>query len=116
MLLLLLEQTERERVQAMDLLLLLSKIIITIALLGLVSALMKMCEALILKPKRLRSILRKQGIRGPPPSFLLGNIGDMKKSSASKAHQQKGEQAITHNCSSAFFPFFDEWRKSYGNS
>ena len=100
----------------MEQLLLLSKIIITIVLLGLVSALMKMCEALILKPKRLRSILRKQGIRGPPPSFLLGNIGDMKKmkSSPSKA-QQKGEQVITHNCSSAIFPFFDEWRKSYGN-
>ncbi|XP_059435073.1 cytochrome P450 714C2-like [Corylus avellana] len=99
----------------MELRLLLCKIIITIALLGLVSTLMKMCEALILKPKRLRAILRKQGIRGPPPSFLLGNIGDMKKmkSSPSKA-QQKGEQAITHNCSSILFPFFDQWRKSYG--
>ena len=100
----------------MELLLLLVKIIITIALLGLVRELMKMCEALILKPKRLRAILRKQGIRGPPPSFLIGNIGDMKKimSSASKA-QQKEEQAITHNCSSVIFPFFDEWRKLYGN-
>ncbi|XP_059434193.1 cytochrome P450 714C2-like isoform X2 [Corylus avellana] len=99
----------------MELLLLLVKIIITISLLALVSTLMKMCEALILKPKRLRSILRKQGIRGPPPSFLLGNTGDMKKmkSSAKKA-QQKGEQAITHNCSSAVYPVFDEWRKSYG--
>ncbi|XP_059437592.1 cytochrome P450 714C2-like [Corylus avellana] len=101
----------------MEQLLLLSKIIITIALLGLVTTLMKMCEGLILKPKRLREILRKQGIRGPPPSFLLGNIGDMKKmkSSPSKA-QQKGEQVITHNCSSAIFPFFDEWRKSYGST
>ncbi|XP_059434198.1 cytochrome P450 714C2-like [Corylus avellana] len=99
----------------MEQLLLLFKIIITIALLGLVTTLMKMCEALILKPKRLRGILRKQGIRGPPPSFLIGNIGDMKKtkSSPSKA-QQKEEQAITHNCYSAIFPFFDEWRKSYG--
>ncbi|XP_059455045.1 cytochrome P450 714C2-like [Corylus avellana] len=99
----------------MELLLLLAKIIITIALLGLVSKLMKMCEAVILKPKRLRAILRKQGIRGPPPSFLIGNIGDMKKtkSSPSKA-QQKEEQAITHNCYSAIFPFFDERRKSYG--
>jgi hypothetical protein len=48
------------------LLLLLLKIIITIALLGLLTKLMQMCEALIWKPKRLRSILRKQGIRGPP--------------------------------------------------
>ena len=100
----------------MELLLLLSKIIITLVLLAFVTTLMKMCDVLVLKPKRLRSILRKQGIRGPPPSFLIGNIGDMKKivSSASKA-QQKGEQAITHNFSSAVFPFLDEWRKSYGN-
>jgi hypothetical protein len=105
------------RVKAMELLLLLLlKIIITIAFLGLVSKLIQMGDALIWKPKRLRSILQKQGITGPPPSVLLGNTGDMKKmkSSASKA-QQKGEQAITHNCSSAIFPFFDEWRKSYGN-
>ncbi|XP_059433713.1 cytochrome P450 714C2-like [Corylus avellana] len=102
----------------MELLLLLLKIIITIALLGFVSKLMKMCEALILKPKRLRAIMRKQGIRGPPTSFLIGNIGDMKKikSSASKAHQQKAEQAITHNCSSTLYPYFDEWRKSYGST
>jgi hypothetical protein len=100
----------------MELLLLLSKIIITLAMLAFVTMLKKMCDALILKPKRLRSLLRKQGIRGPPPSFLIGNIGDMEKiiSSASKA-QQKEEQAITHNCSSVIFPFFDEWRKSYGN-
>ncbi|XP_059454628.1 cytochrome P450 714C2-like [Corylus avellana] len=100
----------------MELLLLLVKIIITIALLWLVSTLLQMCDAQILKPRRLRSILRKQGIRGPPPSFFLGNIGDMKKmkSSASK-DQQKEEQAITHDCSSALFPFFDEWRKSYGS-
>jgi hypothetical protein len=106
------------RVKAMEVLLLLFKIIITIALLAFVRTLMQMCDSLIFKPKRLRSMLRKQGIRGPPPSFLLGNIREMKKmkSSAASKAPQKAEQAITHNSSSKLFPFFDEWRKSYGNN
>uniref|UniRef100_A0A7N2LHN0 Cytochrome P450 n=1 Tax=Quercus lobata TaxID=97700 RepID=A0A7N2LHN0_QUELO len=87
---------------------------ITIALLGFFRKLIQICDALILKPERLRSKLRKQGIRGPPPSFLLGNINDMKKMKSTASKTQPGEQALTHNCSSAVFPFLDLWRKQYG--
>nr|POE81401.1 cytochrome p450 [Quercus suber] len=101
----------------MDLSLLLLKVMITIALLGFCSKLIQICDALILKPERIRSKLRKQGIRGPPPSFLLGNINDMKKKKKSTTSKiQQGEQALTHNCSSAVFPFFDLWRKQYGST
>ncbi|XP_075646433.1 cytochrome P450 714C2-like [Castanea sativa] len=100
----------------MDLSLLLLKVMITIALLGFFSKLIQICDALILKPERLRSKLRKQGIRGPPPSFLLGNINDIKKMKSTASKTQPGEQALTHNCSSAIFPFFDLWRKQYGST
>ncbi|KAK4593094.1 hypothetical protein RGQ29_017303 [Quercus rubra] len=100
----------------MDLSLLLLKVMITIALLGFFSKLIQICDALILKPERLRSKLRKQGIKGPPPSFLLGNINDIKKMKSTASKTQPGEQALTHNCSSAVFPFFDLWRKQYGST
>ena len=109
------EKYIRQRAKAMDLSLLLLKVMITIALLGFFSKLIQICDALILKPERLRSKLRKQGIRGPPPSILLGNINDIKKMKSTASKTQPGEQALTHNCSSAVFPFFDLWRKQYGN-
>ncbi|XP_050282053.1 cytochrome P450 714C2-like [Quercus robur] len=100
----------------MDLSLLLLKVMVTIALLGFFSKLIQICDALILKPERLRSKLRKQGIRGPPPSFLLGNINDMKKMKSTASKTQPGEQALTHNCASAIFPFLDLWKKQYGST
>ncbi|KAK4593111.1 hypothetical protein RGQ29_017315 [Quercus rubra] len=100
----------------MDLPLLLLKVTFTIALVGFVSKLIQICDTLILKPKRLRSKLRRQGIRGPPPSFLLGNINDMKKIKSNSSKTPPGEQAITHNCSSALFPFFELWSKEYGST
>uniref|UniRef100_A0A7N2R339 Cytochrome P450 n=1 Tax=Quercus lobata TaxID=97700 RepID=A0A7N2R339_QUELO len=100
----------------MDLPLLLLKVSFTIALVGFVSKLIQICDTLILKPERLRSKLRRQGIRGPPPSFLLGNINDMKKMRANSSKTPPGEQAITHNCSSALFPLFELWSKEYGST
>ncbi|XP_028954638.1 cytochrome P450 714C2-like [Malus domestica] len=45
---------------------------------GFVLFVLYVYESLVLKPKRLRSKLEKQGIRGPPPSSILfGNIPDM---------------------------------------
>ncbi|KAL2544612.1 Cytochrome [Forsythia ovata] len=35
---------------------------------------------LVIKPKKLREMLRKQGINGPPPKILFGNILEIKKS------------------------------------
>ncbi|KAK9283324.1 hypothetical protein L1049_011563 [Liquidambar formosana] len=68
------------------------------------------------KPERLRSKLRKQGISGPPPSFLLGNTRDVKKkiqySKPSKVPCDE-EQVVTHNYSSTLFPFHEQCRKEY---
>ncbi|XVF24432.1 hypothetical protein REPUB_Repub13aG0127400 [Reevesia pubescens] len=95
----------------MELPALLARIIATVSLLGFIGLL----DALILKPERLRSKLRNQGIRGPPPSLLLGNFRDAMKMIRYKGSKlPRGDQAITHNCSSLLFPFFDHCRKQYG--
>ncbi|KAF8007016.1 hypothetical protein BT93_K1119 [Corymbia citriodora subsp. variegata] len=63
---------------------------------------------------RLRSKLWEQGIRGPPGSFLIGNLREIKKhqsqsTTPSKSPSQEDQQAITHNCSSKLFPYLDRW-------
>lgn len=100
----------------MELPLLFFRIMITVALLGFISMFIKMCDVVILKPERLRSKLRKQGIRGPRPSFLLGNVGALKKTQSLDSKAQQGEQPTTHNCSSIIFPFLDQWTKQYGDN
>ncbi|XWS56336.1 hypothetical protein CRYUN_Cryun09bG0077200 [Craigia yunnanensis] len=63
----------------MELELVLVNISVTTLWLGFIALIIRLFDALILKPKRLRSRLQKQGIQGPPSSFLLGNLRDLKK-------------------------------------
>ncbi|KAG8375396.1 hypothetical protein BUALT_Bualt10G0095800 [Buddleja alternifolia] len=74
--------------------------------------------SLITNPKKLRKILRQQGIEGPPPKILLGNILEIKKSRADAdkavvtAHPHP---PVIHNTATVF-PFLEQWRKQYGSS
>jgi len=93
-----------------------TKTCISLAVLGFIGLLQLLYNALVAKPRRLRSLLSKQGISGPPPSLLLGNAMEMKlgQSTAVKAHT--GEPPVSHNCAASLFGFFDKWRKQYGIS
>ncbi|KAF8364680.1 hypothetical protein HHK36_033360 [Tetracentron sinense] len=91
------------------------KIFFSLALICLFSLLIHLYNVLFLKPERLRSKLRKQGITGPPPTFLLGNIREIKKTQSTVAKAQTDHhEPLTHNCGASLFPFFDQWRKEYG--
>ncbi|KAJ9705546.1 hypothetical protein PVL29_003547 [Vitis rotundifolia] len=87
------------------------KVFISLALAGVLGLFFRLYNALVVKPKKLRSILRSQGISGPPPSFLLGNIREFKKSQSTAV---KDTSTDTHNCAAALFPFFEQWRNKYG--
>jgi len=63
----------------------------------------------------LRSKLRKQGISGPPPTILLGNLMEIIKSQLSTPNSSPFETLLTHhNTASLIFPKFEEWREQYG--
>ncbi|CBI35565.3 unnamed protein product, partial [Vitis vinifera] len=87
------------------------KVFISLALAGVLGLFFRLYNALVVKPEKLRSILRSQGISGPPPSFLLGNIREIKKSRSTAV---KDSSTDTHNCAAALFPFFEQWRNKYG--
>ncbi|GMH04995.1 hypothetical protein Nepgr_006835 [Nepenthes gracilis] len=68
-----------------------------------------------LKSRRQRSKLTSQGIKGPPPSFLYGNVPEMQRiqSTVTKAPCFNRE-ILAHDYASTLFPYFEQWRKVYG--
>ncbi|KAI9108185.1 hypothetical protein K1719_021058 [Acacia pycnantha] len=65
-----------------------------------------------LKPQRSRSVLQNQGIKGPKPSFLLGNLSEIKciQSKFSNISSCSRAEEWFHS----LFPFLQHWRKQYG--
>lgn len=72
---------------------------------------------LVLKPKRVRLRLERQGIRGPAPSFLLGNIPEIKRIQSQKAQSitPKDHVPVAHDWHSTLFSHIVQWRQQYGN-
>lgn len=93
-----------------------SKILTTIAVIGFLGLVVRLYNSLVSKPKKLRSILRERGINGPPQSLLLGNIRDMKKAVSANCVETPppGQAPLAHNVATVLFPFFEQWRKQYG--
>ncbi|XP_074280046.1 cytochrome P450 714C2-like [Silene latifolia] len=75
-------------------------------------------EILVLKPKRVRLKLEKQGIKGPKPSsLLLGNIPEIiqiKTQLKKSSHDSTLDDSISHDWTSILFPHLKLWQKLYG--
>ncbi|KAE8670647.1 Cytochrome P450 isoform 2 [Hibiscus syriacus] len=99
----------------MGLAFMLLRIVSTLFLVGSIGVVIRLYNSLVLIPGRQRSKLRKQGIRGPPPSILVGNLLQLGKKTESKNSNvtRDGKQAITHSCCSDVLPFLDKWRRQY---
>ncbi|KAL1198352.1 Cytokinin hydroxylase [Cardamine amara subsp. amara] len=60
--------------------------------------------------------LRENGFIGPPPSFPLGNLNDMKKLKMAlvKVEKSKSSTIINHDIHSIALPHFARWQQQYG--
>ncbi|GER42629.1 cytochrome P450 [Striga asiatica] len=65
-----------------------------------------------LTPRRIKRIMEEQGVRGPEPRFLLGNIMEM-ASFISKSTAQD-MPSISHDIVPRLLPHFLAWSKTYG--
>lgn len=94
-----------------------SKILLTVVLGGFIGVLLHLYNVFLLKPEKLRSELRRQGIKGPSPSPILGNIPQMNKIQLqNQSVANHGENInLSHDWASTLFPYFDQWRIEYGN-
>ncbi|KAI9108140.1 hypothetical protein K1719_021013 [Acacia pycnantha] len=83
-----------------------------------VTAIVISCTVLIiwqkmwLKPRRIRSVLHKQGITGPTPSFLLGNLPEIQK--IQSQFSNLSSSSLADQWFHSLFPFLHQWRKQYG--
>ena len=88
------------------------KVLVSVSMIGLLWLLISLYKKLVVKPEKVRGMLRKQGVDGPQPtSWLLGNLMDMKKAQQSSQHQPN---ITSHNVAAAIFPYDEQCRKLYG--
>lgn len=68
-------------------------------------------------PVRAQKKLRENGFVGPPPSFPLGNLNDMKKLKKALVMVEKSKSStkINHDIHSIALPHFARWQQQYGN-
>ena len=59
--------------------------------------------------------LRKNGLRGPMPSFPMGNLGHMKKMLIKgKFSSSSSSGIISHDIHSSSLPYFSQWKGLHG--
>nr|XP_043607879.1 cytochrome P450 714A1-like [Erigeron canadensis] len=85
---------------------------------------LNLLNILWVKPQRLRKKLERQGIRGPKPSFLYGNVSEMQRIQSSAIAKKATHHDTKSNINVDFvgddytcvlFPYFEQWRKQYGS-
>ncbi|XP_027933571.1 cytochrome P450 714C2-like isoform X2 [Vigna unguiculata] len=92
-----------------------SQFFMTIVFLSFIGFLCYLYTSFVEKPNKLLSKLMKQGINGPPPTILLGNILELKKAhSAASKPSSSSKIPSSHNCAALLLPLFDKWRNEYG--
>ncbi|KAJ1387502.1 Cytochrome P450 [Sesbania bispinosa] len=93
------------------------KVVSSFALAAILSWMLYVYGNLWHKSQRVRRKLRMQGIRGPPPSFLHGNLPDMQRIQSQAAKTPTfthSDQFLAHDYTASLFPYFEHWRKQYG--
>ncbi|GMI81544.1 cytochrome P450, family 714, subfamily A, polypeptide 1, EUI-like p450 A1 [Hibiscus trionum] len=99
----------------MELFLVTLKTVFSVALAAAVCYVFHYYTSSWLESQRLRKKLCMQGITGPPPSFLYGNVPEMQRIQlkANKTRRNHSE-IVAHDYTSTLFPYLDHWRKEYG--
>ncbi|KAK7410798.1 hypothetical protein VNO78_01899 [Psophocarpus tetragonolobus] len=97
------------------------KMVTSVAVVGILSWILCVYGSLWHQSQRVRKRLQMQGIRGPPPSFLHGNLPDMQRiqsqvtiAKASTSNSNHSDQFLAHDYTATLFPYFEHWRKKYG--
>lgn len=66
----------------------------------------------LLIPRRIKKIMNKQGVRGPKPRFLVGNLLDM--ASLISKSTSSDMDSINHDIVGRLLPHLVLWSKLYG--
>ncbi|XP_050382859.1 cytochrome P450 714A1-like [Argentina anserina] len=89
-----------------------------ILLIGVSSLVMRLLNEFWFEPRRIRTVLWKQGIRGPRPTFPYGNVPEIQKirsTMINNTHEGLDGQQLNHNWFPSVFPYLHEWEIKYGS-
>lgn len=87
------------------------QIIVSFGAVVILGLFLRLYSALVATPRRLRRLLKEQGIGGPPPAnFLLGNVLEMK----TPPRTPKTLAEHPHNFATELHAVFHKWRRQYG--
>ncbi|WCJ30496.1 Cytochrome P450 714A1 [Euphorbia peplus] len=88
---------------------------------GVFAVIIHLFNSVVIKSRRVKEKLRKQGIKGPSSSsFLYGNLPEIQKITQMNFTAVKfssftgGDDIVAHDYTSSIFPHFEHWRKQYG--
>lgn len=92
-----------------------TKVIFSLVLAGTLLLLGQLYHVLVLNLKRIRSNILKQGIKGPSPVFLYGNIPEIKRIQIqTRSKAAKTTLNISHAWPAILYPHLQQWRDEYG--
>ena len=64
-------------------------------------------------PCRIKHLMEKQGVRGPSPQFLLGNLPE--RTRMREREMQHDMHAISHDIVGRLMPDYVQWSETYGS-
>ena len=85
---------------------------IVASIIFLISKILQICRILIWRPYALTKHFKKQGIVGPPCSFLYGSLHEVKK--MNMAARQTVLDANSHDITPRVLPHYHKWSSLYG--
>ncbi|KAF2302813.1 hypothetical protein GH714_008543 [Hevea brasiliensis] len=89
------------------------RIMSSLFLVGLVCFIIHLYRTILLRSQRMKRKLRMQGIKGPSPSFLYGNLSEMQEIQSRAMKAENHGDIVAHDYTSSIFPYFEHWRKQY---
>ncbi|KAJ7961886.1 Cytochrome P450 family protein [Quillaja saponaria] len=92
---------------------------VSVVLGGFIVLLVHLFSLLVIKPSLVRAKLHRQGISGPSPHFLFGNIPDIKRIQlqlqlTAITTSKDQNVSISHCWPPTMFPYLEQWRNQYG--
>ncbi|KAJ6803684.1 cytochrome P450 714B3-like [Iris pallida] len=70
-----------------------------------------------LRPQRILRALNEQGIDGPRPHFLSGNLSEMRRATlAARKLNADCDEPMNQDYAKTIFPYLHQWRKTYGQT
>ncbi|KAH7852239.1 hypothetical protein Vadar_022374 [Vaccinium darrowii] len=87
-------------------------VLLVIFLTLFIKAAYEIASCYFLTPRRIKKIMENQGVSGPKPRFLTGNIMDM--ACLVSKHTSKDMDLISHDIVGRLLPHFLTWSQAYG--